>query len=208
MVVVASEAAIESCGFLENVLETAEVFSAADFSAQSINGSLLEFTKSCIVGSTVSTPIFSDEYSISSAEKNYGESLSVLDHCGGTSPGILSENSGSKCFEGEPCEGTCKPFDSTECALSGLTRVPSTTPTLSPSRLPLDASLGVPSASLSGTIGPTTVADVSLTLSSMPQPAIQMPAGGPISSGQSKTVSISLMLLGCSSVVMMALPYL
>jgi hypothetical protein len=201
VVVVASEAAIESCGFLDNVLENAEVFSASDFSSQSRNGSLLEFTKSCIVGSTVSTPVFSDEYSIISAERNYGESLNVLDNCGGTSPGILSENSGSMCFQGEPCEGTCKPFDSTVCALSGLTRVPSMTPTLSPSRLPTDASLRIPTATPTFTVGPTTVADV--IPSSMPQPAIQMPASGPTSGGHSTTVSTSLVILGCSSVVMM-----
>jgi hypothetical protein len=136
VVVVGSEAGIESCGFLDNILETAEVFSASDFRSDGDIGSLLEFTKSCIVGSNASTPVFSDEYSVVSAEKNFGANFTSLEQCGGTKPGILLESIGSMCFQGETCEGDCKAFDATVCSLTGLTHVPTVPPTLAPTVMP------------------------------------------------------------------------
>jgi hypothetical protein len=156
VVVIDSTATIESCGFLDNVLDNSEIFAATNFKANVSIGSTVEINNSCIIGSSASIPIFSDKFSNTMGVNNFGESLTALDFCGGntantTSTGVIfRESAGFTCFQGSPelanCEGVCEPFDANICTLpaNGLTHAPSAVPSRSPSRSPNDSSTLLP----------------------------------------------------------------
>jgi len=136
VVIIDSDAKIESCGYLDNKLVTAEIFAAANFLTNSTNGSMVELSDSCFVGSTVSTPVFVDEFSNTTGWSNFGSNLIVSGFCVNSPWGIFRETPGFSCFQGasgiENCKGVCEPFDSGTCILADLTRIPTNTPSQPP----------------------------------------------------------------------------
>ncbi len=91
-------------------------------------------SNSCIFGSNVSTPVFSDQFSNTTGYNNHGLGLHVRNFCSGM---IFRETPGFACYQPgggvDNCAGSCESFDkSGSCTLHGLTRVPTTTPSQAP----------------------------------------------------------------------------